>query len=335
MVNSFKALLAFIYILTSSGFAQAEVLGLGNPNKNLEFKRYLERTPNVKSLNEIYLARERAKTEKILISKYELAVKGLLLEDLKPSTFVFKEIVSLKNKSFLSKNSTEIILQSHMRLAHLDQENSIFWLKHALFFNPDYKPEDGLFNPVLTAALNKQRQQQNPFLYLLKKSELSDDNTNLYMNGISVKNSAKVHPSGEFNFIFLKDGFEKLEVAVSGEDIMKLKPAKLKPLNLGTCQAPIFKKKYGIQIEKIYFSPDCVKSIREIQEKILASKNSKKPMTIAKTDFTNPRPQKDFKVNFFKRKTTWYIIGAAVATGILVATLSNQNNDPRVIPVER
>jgi|GEM_PF-3245015 len=337
MVSSLKIILAFMYLITSTFSASAEVISLGNPKRILEFQRYLQTKPNLKSLNEVYLKNEFSKTEKILVSKYQLAVKGLLLEDLKPSTFVFKEIVSWQKKSFLNTTSAEILLQSHLRLAHLEQANSGFWLKNALFFDPDYSPKAGLFNPDLAAALEKQKKLQSPYLYLLSKMDIADENTLLFVNGTSILNSTKIHPSGQYRLTVLKEGFEKLELNFNGEDIAKLKPSKLKPLDLGTCKAPSFKKRYGIQIEKIFFSKDCIKSLQKVHSNTLA-KRIESPLnnvgTVETAVYSKPRPLESRR-NIFQKKTTWYIIGAAVATGILVSVLSNQNGETRVIPVAR
>lgn len=333
-MNSLKALLTLVYLTTSSVSAQAEVISLGSPNKILEFQRYTQSSPNLTSLNEVFLSNELRDTEDTLKSKYKLAVKGLLLEDLSPSIFVFKEIVSLKAKSFLSKDAAEIVSQSHMRLAHLEQHNSTFWLKHALFFNPDYSPDTGLFNPNLMKAFSSQKTQQSPYLYLLNKNDIADDNTHLFVDGVPILAATKIHPSGQFKFTFLKDGYEKLDLKVAGEEVSKLKPVKLKSLNLGTCKTPRFIKKYGIQVEKIYFNKNCIRSIQENQKWDLAKNSPHQSQEIPSIQNLPPNTTSQEKKSLFQKKTTWYIIGTAIATGVLVAVLSNQNSEPRVIPVE-
>jgi len=335
MANNLKALLTFVYLTSSLTPAQAAVIGLGNSKKNLEFNRYVENTPNLTSLRSAYLDREFSKSAKTLKSKYELAVKGLLLEDLKPSIFVFKEITAWPSKHLLNRDSPDIVLKSHMRLAHLDQPNSDFWLKHALYFKPSYKPETGEFNPQVSGLLEKKRKEQNPYLYSMDKNDVADADTLLFVNGVQVLDTTKIHPSGKFKFTFLKNGFDRLDIEVRGEDITKVQKVKLKELSLGTCKSPNFKKHFGIQIEKIYFSKDCIRSIQDQQIRATV-KNEFQPTSdaIKNQPMDALNTKKHQKKNLFQKKTTWYVIGAAVLAGTIASSLS-RGGTTTVVPVER
>ena len=335
MANNLKALITLMYLTSSLTPANATVIGLGDSKKNLEFNRYVENTPNLTSLRSAYLDREFSKSARTLKSKYELAVKGLLLEDLKPSIFVFKEITSWPSKHLLNRDSPDIVLQSHLRLAHLDQPNSDFWLKHALYFNPSYKPKSGEFNPQVSGLLEKKRREQNPYLYSMDKSDFADADTLLFVNGVQVLDTAQIHPSGHFTFTFLKSGFDRLDIEVRGEDITKVQKVKLQKLTLGTCKSPNFKKHFGIQIEKIYFSKDCIRSIQENQtNSVVKNKFQHSKMTTDDQPITAPPFKKEKKKNLLQKKTTWYIIGAAVLAGTIASSLS-QGGTTTVVPVER
>jgi len=338
MVKKNNLCAALLLFLNMPFHARAEVIGLGDSKKGFEFKKHIQETPGLISLNDRYLKKELKKTEMILKSKYELAVKGLLLEDLKPSKFVFKEITSFPQNTFLNSTSTEIVSQSHMRLAHLDGNNSNFWIKSLIFFSPEYSPQDGLFNPLVSSSLAKQKKQLQPFFFKFEKNKLTNLDTKLFVNGKSTEEAFAFHPSGSYRLTFLREGFHKKELNVSGDDIIKLKKVKLKPLNLGTCQSPRFQKKYGIQIEKIFFSKNCIKSIQDRQSQQLVqnqiSNSSSSPVV---TDIESEKNAKVSKIRkgLFEKKSTWYAIGAGIAAGVLIASLSNQSGKTTVVPVER
>lgn len=333
MELSIRLSLAFLLTAQFNPVAQAEVFSLGNSNRGLEFQRYLQQTPNVQSLNSTYIKNEMNKSTRILNSKYKLAIKGLLLEDLTPSIFVFKELTRWPAKNLLDSKDSKFIAKSHMNLAHLDKQNSNFWIKHALFFRPTYRPGDNEFNPVVTEALEAERKQMKPYFFSLNLNKIVDSQTITFINGIQADTSTTVHPSGKFHFTFLKDGYEKKNLTVSGEDSIKLKKVKLAKLPLGTCTKPNFIKRYGIQVEKIYFSKNCIRSIQDQQTNRLV-KNALDSSAPGEDVSSLPTPQKKPKP-LFKRRNTWYTIGAGVAAGILIATLSSQSSgQPEVIPVE-
>ncbi len=320
--NIFLSLLIFI----NSTLAHADVIALGTPHNSKDFNTYLKTNSHEKSLINTVISKKIKSFDKSINDKHALAVKGLLLEDLSPSIYLFKELASLQSTAIFSKNVQNKISESYYRLSNLERLKSNFWIKEGILFNLEHTPSSTTFNPNIIKNFNTKYEEVSNYSFKYNTSLLSDSKTNLFFNGSLRSGELRLHPSGKYNLKFFKNGYKELSLNLSGEEILKTKKVKLQKLSLGTCNSPIFKKYQGVQIDKIFFSKNCIKKA--------PTATLAKDKTPFKIQTNNPLPIKPYKnKNLFKKKTTWYVIGGVILTSVLIASLT-KSSGVSVEPVE-
>ncbi|MGH1468533.1 MAG: hypothetical protein ACRBBP_06600 [Bdellovibrionales bacterium] len=327
-----KHLFLSLLIVINSTMANASVTALGTPKNSKDFNSYLKKNPQEKSLINTVLSQKINSFDKSIIDKHALAVKGLLLEDLSPSIYLFKELAELQTTAVFSKKSQDLISESYYRLSNLERLKSNFWIKEGLFFNLDYTPSSKTFNPKIMNDFNLKHEEISNYSFKYKTSLLADSDTNFFLNGTLRSGELKLHPSGRYNLKFFKNGHKELSLDLSGEEVLKTKKVKLKKLALGTCNSPVFTSYQGVKIDKIFFSKNCIKNAKDTPSSIQA--NTAKPFKIhTSAPLQTEKKSKQKKGNIFQKRTTWYVIGGVILTSVLIASL-NSNSGVSVEPVE-
>ncbi len=321
-----KSIFLSLLIITHFTFSHANVITLGNPKQINNFNLYLKKNSNKKSLTNLLMEKQLLSSEKTISDKHSLAVKGLLLEDLTPSIYLFKELTELKSHFIFSKKAQNHISESYFRLSNLERIKSNFWIKQGLLFNPDYKLSDQIFNPDIIRNYTIKLEEIKNYSFPYDLSALADENTHIYFNGVLTIGTINLNPSGNYNFKFFKEGYKELSLNLSGDNILKTKPIKLKKLNLGTCANPNFITHQGFRVDEIFFSKSCIKKIsKQINhpaQKKLFKIHTDKPLKLP------------HKKNFFQKKSTWYAITGVTLASILIILLNNNNNEVRIEPVK-
>ena len=311
--------------------SQASVTGLGNLNQASNFQEYLKNNPGSTSLQNALIENRIKKTEKYINSKYALAVKGLLLNDLTPSKYLFKELAEAKNTHLFSKGTKKLVSESYYRLSNLERTKSNFWIKEGVLFDLKYEPSTVIFNPDIIASFKTQQEEISNYSFELSIQKIADLNTNVFINGNLVSNKVKIHPSAIYHLNLFKDGYKSNFLQLSGQELIKSKRLRLQKLDLGTCKTPKFKTYQGIKITEIFFSKECIKqansNIKLVSDRSKLIDTSKK--TFAKEIITNP-----LEKSFFKKRSTWLIIAGTVATAVIIASLSKKK-DVNIVPVQR
>ncbi len=321
-----KSVLLSLLIITYSTLSHGGVTALGNPKQINSFNFYLKNNPNKKSLTNTLIKKQILNNEKTISDKHRLAVKGLLLQDLTPSIYLFKELTELKSHFIFSKETQDYISESYFRLSNLERLKSNFWIKQGLLFNLNYKPSDQIFNPNIIHNFKTKLEEIKNYSFPYNLSSLADEDTHIYFNGVLTIGKINLHPSGNYYFKFFKEGYKDLSLNLSGNNILKTKAIKLEKLNLGTCSNPNFITHRGFKVDEIFFSETCIKKIPK-QPPPLAQK---KPFKI----YTKTPSKLSYKKSFFQKKSTWYIIGGAALASTLIILLNNRNSKITIEPVE-
>lgn len=314
-----------ILIMITPIFSYANIISLGSPKNIEDFKKHLKDNPQKESLIDSLITKRIETGDKEISSKYGLAVKGLLIEDLSPSIYLFKEIADFKTLLLFSKAGKDFIAESHYRLSNLERLKLNFWIKEAILFDSLHSPSSKIFNPQIIESFNLRKAELQNYFYLFDTKKIKDKNTHLFINGNLVDNSISLHPSSSYNLKLFKDGHKELSLNLDGKDISKTKKNKLQKLNFGTCNKPNFKRYKGVRVDEIFFSKNCIKKSSE--QPLLA----KAPSPIKTIDLATPAPIK--KKKWLQKKSVWYIaLGFLVATAATIA-VRNQNKDVTIEPV--
>ena len=282
VLNSTLAL-ALIFMIPLP--TQAKVIALGSSNKVEDFKGYLVKNPGYTSLSSHLLNRQLNRNDHLLEEKYKLAVKGLILADLKPSVFLFKEITDFPNESYIfSDNKIELISNSFFRLANLDRENDDFWIKQALYYEPSYTPSNETFNPIIMKKYNRTKNELLSYFYNLDTDNIRPKWSKMYINSKEIKNFISIHPSSNYTLKVFRDGKQPYTSKVSGAELIKMSPPKLKNFNLGNCKNPTFyESNVKIEVDAIFFAKNCI--VYKEEQQLLLADNTNDRMN----DNTNDR----------------------------------------------
>ena len=330
-IEQFLKSLLIVSLSLPSYVSFAKVVTLGSSGKEVEFQKFLINSSGKKSLNSTLIQQQINKNSKLIEDKYKLAVKGLLLEDLKPSIFVLKEITGFSEKLIFNENSSKLVSESFFRLANLERLNANFWIKQGVYFNLDFKPSAQTFNPNIIKTFNKKNEEAQKFLYLQSSENLTDEHTKVFSNGQLVSGSFKVHPSHRYSLRLFKEGHQTKQVFLSGEELTKTKKIKMSKLKLGSCSNPNFIKYKGVQVDEIYFSKDCIKS-RNTALGIVVAKNKSATKINSQKNTDYKRTPKD--KSLFQKPSTWYVIGGVVLATVLISSLNSGGGSKKVKPVE-
>lgn len=335
-MTTLKLLLCFL-ILFHGPFAQAKVIALGTEKNIEDFKEFLIQNPSYQSLSSRLLNEKLNSSAKLLESKYKLAVKGLTLEDLKPSIFLFQEITDYpKNFYIFSKKDEKIISESYFRLSNLDRDNTDFWITKAIYFNPDYVPSSETFNPSIIEKFDSEHKRISSYFYKLNTKSLKLKHSQSYLNGLTLKDRVNVHPSTEYILQVYKEGARPYTQKLSGESLIKLKSLNLESYELGSCNKPLFyEPNLKKSVDAVFYSKSCIRNKSQNKNRLADNNAGKAPLF--SSDLSKPFPKKrshnNTKKSIFSKKKTWYyILGGAVLSG-LVVSLSNAG-DSRVRPVQ-
>jgi len=331
---AFRVALCFL-IVSNSSFAHGKVIALGNQKEIKSFKEFIIQNPSYTSLNQFILTRKLEKNNSLLENKYRLAIKGLALEDLKPSIFLFQEITNFPNESLIfSDEKNKLVSESYFRLSNLDRSNTDFWISKAIHFDPAYSPSDETFNPQIIKKFNSESKKIAAYFYKLKTNNFKPQFSRAFVNGQEVKDKISVHPSAKYNLQIYKEGSIAINTSISGEELINLKNIQLEKLALGTCKNPkFFEPKNKITVDAVYYSKNCIKLKKD---QILLAENApnidfnKSSFDSSKTKLRKSSAKK--KSIFSKKKTWYYIIGGALLSG-LALSLSDSGGS-KVRPVQ-
>jgi hypothetical protein len=329
----FKCFLALSLALLCPS-THAKVIALGSPSKQEEFKTFLVQTPGYISLTDHILSKTLSSNDLYLDKKYNIAIKGLALADLKPSIFIFKEIVELKNNLYIfSDNKIDLISESYFRLANLDRTNEGYWIKQGLIDYPDFKPSEDTFNPQIIRNFYKEQKKTKDFLFNLEASTIKPEWSSAFLNSKRVNDSILIYPSGTYNLQVFKNGFMPYKKTFEGAELIKAKSVKLMKYNLGSCQKPrFFVSELNKTVDAIYFSKDCIAEKNDYPSVAFESTNSTYSENLDLNKSGISSENKTTKKTILSNKKSWYYI----AGGIILTSLAigfSQSSDTKVRPV--
>lgn len=313
-------------------FSQASVVGLGSSNQHSDFQQHLRSNPGSISLKNAIIKKKIKKADHYINSKYALAVKGLLLDDLTPSKYLFKELAEAKKLHLFSKSTKKLVSESYYRLSNLERTQSNFWVKEGLLFNLKYEPSSTVFNPDIITSFKTQQDEVSNYSFDFNVKKIAALSTNVFINGSLVPSETKVHPSAIYHLNLFKDGHKNKFLQLSGQELIKSKKIRLQRLDLGTCKAPKFKTYQGIKITEIFFSKDCIKQKKP--SNVQLAEASSTPTVGPETTFAKEVTTDPLKKSFVKKHSTLLIIAGVVVTAVIIASL-NKKKDVNVVPVQR
>ena len=338
-----------IALIFSSVPAHAKIIALGSLYKKEHFKEFLVKNPEYSSLTQHTLQNRINKNDILIEKKYKLAIKSLALADLKPSVFLFKEIIEYPNRFFVfSDSKIELISESFYRLANLDRANDDYWIKQGVINNPIYKPASMTFNPIIMKKYNTAKEDHYSYFYKLDIENIKPKWSKLFVNSKKVSDDILVYPSGRYTLQIFKEGHLPHYKKLSGSELIKMKKPNLKKYNLGTCQNPKFyEPTLKMHVDAVFYSKNCIakKNDTKLAEKNntklarktdtqLAKNLSKSVPPLYLNDPIKPSSLNTKKNTLFSNKKTWYyLVGGIVLTSLAIG-LSHQSNDKKIQPVQ-
>ena len=334
-MKTIKFFIALSLVFTSIPL-NAKVIALGSPDKLEDFKSYLVNNPSYTSLSYYIINKKLSNDDELINEKYKLAVKGLVLKDLKPSIFLFKEITELPYESYIfTDNKIKLISESFYRLANLDRSNEDFWIKQGVLFNPDYKPSNEVFNPLIMKKYANETTVLSSYFFKLDIDNIKPKWSRVYLNGFEANGLVSIHPSSSYKLLFYKEGANTLQKKLTGAELIKLKQPSLTNYDLGSCKSPKFHLSgVSAKIDAVFYSKNCI--VKKEDQNFLA-KNSTNPYL--KYDLKKSADPVSYekvtvkKDSVFSNKKTWYyIIGGVVLTSLAIGL--SQSNDTKVRPVQ-
>lgn len=327
----------------SNSYVHAAVIALGDPDKIEDFKDHLEAHPEDQSLKKTLLTKTVQKSNELIESKYSLAVKGLIMSDLKPSIYLFKEISSYpQNGLIFSDPKLELLYESFYRLSNLDRSNAQYWIKKGILNSPEYLPSEDTFNPSIIAKHKKTLKDLDPYLYKLSTLDFSPKWSTTYINGKLQEGVFKVYPHANYVVKVFKEGHYPYENTFLGENLIKMSSVDLKKINFGSCKNPLFKSVMKQKIDKIFFNKNCILSKKEVKNRLVENQKINiypssqnlvsNDRTLQKTYDADSNKKKPSI--FTKRKTWLYVIGAVALTSLALSISSADNSPARIKPVQ-
>lgn len=333
-VKIFKCFI-ILTLVFSTYPTQAKVIALGSSNKEEDFKEYLVKNPGYISLSQHILQQKISESDSIIEEKYKLAVKGLALADLKPSIFLFKEIIDFQNNSFIfSDSKIELISESFYRLANLDRANDDYWVKQGILSNPGYQPSNATFNPIIMEKYSREKEDLSSYFYDLDISGFKPRWSKVFIDSKRISTTISVYPSANYTLQVFKEGHLPYKEKLIGSELINKKSLRLSKYNFGSCQNPkFFEPSLKKSVDAVFYSKDCVAFKKEY---INLAKSSETPSTLYNNSLSKPSSlelEKSKRKGFFSNKKNWYyIVGGVVLTSLAIGL--SQSNDTKVRPVQ-
>lgn len=318
-----------LFLISPPPSLAKEIMALGDPQQASAFLDHVTQSTEITSWNDHLIKTEISLNDRIIQDKYELAVKGLLLSDLNPSIYLFKEITSFKDSHLFSASTKDFLSQSYLRLANLDRNHQSFWIKQALIYNKDYKPSEDIFNPHIVSSLKYTKENLEPYF---QNFSFKKENEILFLNGSRLKESSSLHPSSLYQITAYKPGYQVHKDILSGAELLKKDALHFKRLSLGSCNHPVFPNGKKLKrIDSIFYSKNCIKRRKEIDITPAAPVLSSLPQSSSQETPYSPSPSQ----KWYKKKKMWYIVGVGLLTSaiIIYAQQQSSNNDVQIQPV--
>lgn len=330
----------FVYLITLSLLSpqpalSSELIALADSKYYEAFKSYLNDNHRYTSYLDYSLSKKISFSDRLIEDKYRLAVKGLLLEDLKPSIYLFKELTSFRENKIFSEKSKGLLRKSFYRLANLEKNHSSFWLKKGFLFAPTTDPHIDDFNPKIISSYQAVKKENEAYLIPLSKNDLFKPEQTVFINGKKVDNIFYILAGQSYFLKIFQEGHKSLSLVLSGEEFLKKKRFYLSKNNFGTCQNPIFPSKGDLKnIDTIFFKKNCIRSRKESPQ--IQIKNP--PLILSK--FTPKKEKLDLvaaptATKWYKKKSTWYIIGGSLLATAMAISFNEhqQSQNPQIKPV--
>jgi len=204
----------------------------------------------------------------------------------------------------------------------LDKNFQKDWIKKAVEFDPYYLPDSELFNPEIIKTFDRESLtlKQNLISKKSIKEKLSAHDK-LFINGFS--NNFVIKPNQKYYVTIYRRGQKPTRSIESFNTFQNIQKFELTNLQNGSCQKPRFSK----SVRKIFFNTNCIKNkpfvtataFENIPSPSLRSLNTADPSNI---DLSLKKPKK----SFFKRKSTWIVIGSSILATSAVIMINEQNN---------
>ena len=349
--------LILVFLISLIGvktFAKTKVIALGSGGKIKDFKEYLINNPSYTSLSQNLIEEKKQFSDKLIADKFNLAVKGLVLKDLTPSIFIFKEIIDLYKIFYIfSDKSLKTYSETFYRLSNIDRTHSDFWMTKGLYFNPLYEISEDIFNPNIVNEHNTEKKRLAPYFYKFNTKLIKPLWSRLFVNGFEVKNEGLIHPSQSYTLLYYREGKIPLHAEHEGSEFPKMQKPKMTSMNFGSCQKPkFFEATLKKVVDAVFYSKGCIILKEDYNRSLLAQSKTSETSNSSlelfknasdfyerKTEATNVTTVKDKTVDlskplkkkaFFKRKKTWYMIaGGVILTSVATHFLQNQPTGPK------
>jgi hypothetical protein len=237
----------------------------------------------------------------------------------------FRAIISLVETDQWKEDEQSVFLLSYFRLAQLAHrpEETEDWLKQAVIWAPNGALDEKFFPPPLVEKF-KQIKNSLPKLKV-DFSAFAGDFNFLLLNGRTIplaESLSETLPEGPLRATFISDTFQTITIETT-TDLISNAAIERKPWVDGSCQKFQMHWQHSGSVAKPYFSRNCApvkKPSPEVDVAYHPSAPEPIPIPVTTVSTTSSAP-------FYER--TWFWIGmGAVATAVVVASLSSHESQP-------
>jgi uncharacterized protein YjbI with pentapeptide repeats len=275
----------------------------------------------------------------------QMAEVEFLDSDLTKAGLTYKAITNLALDEVWPKHIRANIFQSYFRLAQLDKNQEVYWIKKAIVYAPDLKPNLDLTPPNLVQLFEEQCKKQNYINLDQSQSELSDKFKVLINSSESMD---KVVSDKIYRLDFIKDGLAHHTFFVGGESIagFSLKQKLKTQTSLTTAPKLLNKKSRSVNTQPLgklaTHLPMKLGTTKDIENPMDSSSfetSNLKSTNLKRTSFESPNLKTEslttsnfnslnsIKAKKAKPDRTWIYIASSVLAVTLGAVLINQNSD--------
>lgn len=131
----------------------ANVVISSEETPDIQYEKYLEEHPYSQSFIQYYVSQKKQNYE--LLNGLKLGQFYLLNGNIKKAVKYFKQVVELQHQANWNLKEREGIHYALMRLSQMEKnkDRKLSWLKQAVVFEYDKKPDSKLFLPLLLKVI--------------------------------------------------------------------------------------------------------------------------------------------------------------------------------------
>lgn len=266
-----------------------------------------------------------AEDRELLASTFAKAQATFMEGSLTQAKEDFRAVVALAETDQWKEEEQNIFLHSYLRLAQLTHqpEETEEWLKQAVIWAPNATLEEKYFPPPL---VTKFTQIKNALPKIkVDLSAFAGDFSVVLLNGRAISLAEKPKetlPEGPLRATFVSDTFQTVTVETT-TDLISETEIERKAWVEGTCQKHKLHWQRSGDVAKPYFSQTCHPMKKTVAEDVDINYHMPAPEPLP----VNLPPAPKTTTAFYER--TWFWLGVgAVATAVVVASLSNHESEP-------